>query len=213
MPIALRAKSLKVLAQEIQQAHEQALASARTSLQHARRAGEMLLCAKAKVGHGDWLPWLKKQCPRISERTAQVYMQISARWSEIAAQAQSSADLSIGKALSLVQTQRALPAAPEKAIEVEDVPREESTWLAELQAKQRAAAAIQSAAGELLAQEPFASRLAEANRLEAEAARLHDEANEIQERALALRAVLFQEAKALVEAQQQLEAAPAESIH
>jgi hypothetical protein len=100
------ALALSALAKEIRQAHEAALASARTSLQHARRAGELLMRAKAEVPHGGWLPWLKASCPGISERTAQAYMQVSAHWEEITAKAQGTADLPISTALALVSAQR-----------------------------------------------------------------------------------------------------------
>lgn len=39
----------------------------------AIKAGELLKEAKAKLPHGEWLSWLKKQC-ELSQRTAQRYM-------------------------------------------------------------------------------------------------------------------------------------------
>jgi Protein of unknown function (DUF3102) len=43
---------------------------------HARVAGELLIQAKAKAGHGKWLPWLRDEC-EISERTASLYMRLA----------------------------------------------------------------------------------------------------------------------------------------
>jgi hypothetical protein len=54
----------------------------RSGLQHARQAGELLLEAKAKVKHGEWLPWLRNNC-QIPERTAQAYRRIAAKWDRI----------------------------------------------------------------------------------------------------------------------------------
>jgi len=42
----------------------------------AIKAGELLKEAKAKMSHGEWLPWLKKQC-ELSQRTAQRYMKLA----------------------------------------------------------------------------------------------------------------------------------------
>lgn len=36
--------------------------------------GQALIAAKAHVKHGDWLPWLKAHCPKVSERNARRYM-------------------------------------------------------------------------------------------------------------------------------------------
>jgi DUF3102 family protein len=42
----------------------------------AIKAGELLKEAKAKMPHGEWLLWLKKQC-ELSQRTAQRYMKLA----------------------------------------------------------------------------------------------------------------------------------------
>ena len=42
----------------------------------AIKAGELLKEAKAKMDHGQWLPWLKKDC-ELSQRTAQRYMKLA----------------------------------------------------------------------------------------------------------------------------------------
>jgi hypothetical protein len=81
--------------------HNKALASANSALTHARLAGEMLHKAKEQLPHGQWLPWVAATC-QFSERTAQAYMRIAARWSTIEAKAQTSADLSVSGAVKLL---------------------------------------------------------------------------------------------------------------
>ncbi len=44
-------------------------------LRHARKAGELLLEAKKALGHGQWLPWLRRL--GLGVRTCQVYMQVA----------------------------------------------------------------------------------------------------------------------------------------
>src|SRR5262245_22663359 len=39
-------------------------------------AGDALIAAKAAVGHGRWLPWLKKECD-LSSRQAERYMTLA----------------------------------------------------------------------------------------------------------------------------------------
>jgi len=47
----------------------------RRSVERSMAAGDILLEAKAQLGHGEWLPWLAS-CD-ISERTAQRYMRLA----------------------------------------------------------------------------------------------------------------------------------------
>jgi hypothetical protein len=60
-----------MLASRIQEEHQASTVAARRSLSHAIRCGELLLEAKAQIKHGQWLPWLKKQCA-IPPGTAQL---------------------------------------------------------------------------------------------------------------------------------------------
>lgn len=69
-------KDLALLANEINAAHEKAKDAFKSSFEHAIHAGELLLLAKDKVEHGEWLPWLREHCT-VSERTAQLYMQVA----------------------------------------------------------------------------------------------------------------------------------------
>ena len=68
---------LSTLAQEINDAHERFTTSLRESVVHAVDCGAKLHAANAQVAHGEWLPWLAKNVPSISPRTAQDYMRLS----------------------------------------------------------------------------------------------------------------------------------------
>ena len=89
------ASDLASLAEQINLEHVAVGQSLTEGLEHARRAGELLLKAKALVSHGDWLPWLAANCT-ASERSAQGYMRIARRYSELAeGNPQRVADLSL----------------------------------------------------------------------------------------------------------------------
>jgi N6-adenosine-specific RNA methylase IME4 len=70
-------------------------------VEHAMRAGDLLLEAKAQLRHGQWLPWLTENCS-MSERTAQLYMRVAERRSELEAKAQGLADLTLEGAARLL---------------------------------------------------------------------------------------------------------------
>lgn len=63
----------QALAIEIRAQHLLARQAADTAIDHARRAGMLLLQAKAALDHGEWLPWLAEHCA-LSMRQAQRYM-------------------------------------------------------------------------------------------------------------------------------------------
>ena len=46
----------------------------REAVQWAYKAGQYLNAIKDLIPHGEWLPWLKQNCPEIKERVAQRYM-------------------------------------------------------------------------------------------------------------------------------------------
>ncbi len=92
---------LTQLAEQITCEHALAREAARSALEHARVAGELLLQAKEQVAHGEWLPWLGTNF-EFSERTAQGYMRLSRQWPELEAKAQRVADLSVREALHLL---------------------------------------------------------------------------------------------------------------
>lgn len=69
--------TLDALAVEIREETAAADQDWRSALGHAIRAGELLLEAKERVGHGHWLPWLEANFPD-SDRTARLYMRLAA---------------------------------------------------------------------------------------------------------------------------------------
>jgi hypothetical protein len=94
-------EDLAVLAAQINHEHAQAEAALRSSLGHARAAGELLAQAKARCGHGGWLHWLREHV-RFSERTAQGYMRIAREWDRLQANPQPVADLTYREALQVL---------------------------------------------------------------------------------------------------------------
>jgi hypothetical protein len=115
--IAEQSKDLAELAREINEAHEAQEASARTSLGHARRAGELLRQAKAdcKRRREAWRPWVEKNC-HFSLRTAQAYMQVARDWDKVYSKAQPAALFTLKGALRrLASSGREDDRAPEQA--------------------------------------------------------------------------------------------------
>ena len=96
-------RSLSSLAASINAEHDAAEHAARSAVDHARRAGALLIDAKAQLPHGSWLPWLAEHCPTISERTAQVYMQLAK------ANPQRVAGLSVREALAVLSEPKEMP--------------------------------------------------------------------------------------------------------
>jgi hypothetical protein len=70
-----RSNSLVDLATRINEAHRSAIHHAGKALEQAIACGQMLLEAKAKVPHGQWLPWLRQNVT-FGERSAQGYMRL-----------------------------------------------------------------------------------------------------------------------------------------
>lgn len=89
---------LQVLASEISAAHFRCQDAFNAAVADAIRAGELLIRAKALVGHGRWLSWLATHFP-ASVRTAQNYMRLARR----AEDAQRVAHLGVGAALRALQ--------------------------------------------------------------------------------------------------------------
>jgi ParB-like chromosome segregation protein Spo0J len=95
------------LAARINEEHQLAETAFREGLTHAKAAGELLLQAKAKCQHGEWLPWLKANVS-FSERTARNYIRVADRWGELVAlNRQRVADLSYRDAINLLTDHRA----------------------------------------------------------------------------------------------------------
>lgn len=68
--------SLTAHAIKINEQHNLANACAQKAVAHAQEAGKLLLEAKEKLGHGEWLPWLQTNC-QFSARAAQGYMRLA----------------------------------------------------------------------------------------------------------------------------------------
>jgi hypothetical protein len=114
------ALSLDALALAINADHDAVEQMARSTLDRARAAGDKLLAAKAQVEHGQWLPWLAANCPRMSERTGRAYMRLARNWETLESKSAVTADLTLDGALKLL-------AAPEEP-EMDPL----DTWLSDL---------------------------------------------------------------------------------
>jgi hypothetical protein len=101
IPPTTNEQELDDLARQIATEHEAAERAFGSALQHAIRCGELLIEAKTKIGHGEWIPWLAIHA-RVGERTAQAYMQVARRKSDLL-NPQRAADLSVRGALALLQ--------------------------------------------------------------------------------------------------------------
>ncbi len=61
---------------EINQEHELFIYSQRSAIEHAVRCGQLLCEQKARLKHGEWIPWVKEHCG-FSEDMAQRYMRLA----------------------------------------------------------------------------------------------------------------------------------------
>jgi hypothetical protein len=94
-------QTLDKLAHQIRAEHEGVLLHMRLGIEHAVSAGNLLIEAKDLAGHGNWLPWLEERC-QMSERTAQLYMRLARHASELEANPQWTADLTMTEAVALI---------------------------------------------------------------------------------------------------------------
>src|SRR5258708_20000263 len=84
--------SLESLATRIRK-EQRAIEAALTSIAaHVMAAGDLLIEAKKKLKHGEWLPWLTLHC-EISKRTSQVYIPLARTPTEIEPNPQPAAHL------------------------------------------------------------------------------------------------------------------------
>lgn len=67
--------------EEINREHELAQAAKDTAVEHAVRAGQLLLDQKARLPHGDFQPWIDANC-RFAYATAARYMMAARRISQ-----------------------------------------------------------------------------------------------------------------------------------
>ena len=80
------AEDLAALAAQINADHEAGEGAARQGLEHFRAAGEKLVQAKRRCGHGRWLKWLEANV-RFSQTAASAYMRVARNWDKLAAAA------------------------------------------------------------------------------------------------------------------------------
>ena len=71
--------NLKKLAQRANQLHDQVETQLRATVLIAKQCGEVLVEAKSKVKHGEWLDWLESNFA-ASHQTACAYMRIAKCW-------------------------------------------------------------------------------------------------------------------------------------
>jgi Protein of unknown function (DUF3102) len=64
------------LAARIRAEHDDVQAAAGTGIAHALNAGDLLIEAKRRLKHGEWLAWLSEHC-NILERWAWAYMRLA----------------------------------------------------------------------------------------------------------------------------------------
>jgi hypothetical protein len=93
-----------------QEAARAAMASARASIFHAREAGEALIEAKGRLGHGSFMAWVGEETT-LPHRCATQYMQVAAGWPQLERQIGIDANLTINGALRLLSA----PAEGEEA--------------------------------------------------------------------------------------------------
>ncbi len=67
---------LSAVGEVINRLHQEICEHAQSSYVKALQIGELLCCQKERQEHGDWLDWLRFNCPSIPERTASRYMGI-----------------------------------------------------------------------------------------------------------------------------------------
>src|SRR6516162_156353 len=105
-----RSNSLTDLAARIKAEHLEAERSLQVSVEYAIRAGELLLEAKRKAGHGNWVQWLEQNIS-FSDRLAQAYMRLARLPLE---KRNAVADLPLREALSAIRSRQKLIADSEE---------------------------------------------------------------------------------------------------
>ena len=98
--------ALDALADRINAEHQACHAAVKKGLEHALEAGRLLLETKAGLAHGEWLPWLKENCPDISERSAQRYIRLAENQEDLGAKSATVADLTMRAAEEALTTPR-----------------------------------------------------------------------------------------------------------
>lgn len=101
MTRALTTNRLTEIAETVNAEHAKIEGVLREGLARAVNVGQLLTEAKGLVNHGEWGAWIADKC-RFSERTAQNYMRIAAKYPELTAKSATVADLTYRKAIALL---------------------------------------------------------------------------------------------------------------
>jgi hypothetical protein len=108
-------QDLETLAHVIRTADQGAAHAVANMVEHALTAGDALIQAKAKVGHGNWLKYLRDEC-EIGADSAERYMKLARGREVLEANSARMRNLSITQALKLIdgnkQKSQPRPAAP-----------------------------------------------------------------------------------------------------
>jgi Protein of unknown function (DUF3102) len=121
--------SLDMMAIGIKSHRESAERCFSHGVEHAIGAGELLIAAKKKIKHGEWLSWLDTHC-ELALRTAQAYMQLARLPVE---KRKAIAHLPVEKALIAIRDKERL-VADQRAAE-EHIAKLEPVWEARRQAR------------------------------------------------------------------------------
>jgi hypothetical protein len=77
--------------------------TARLTFKHILNAGETLSEAKEKVGHGNWMDFLRDRCRGLSDRSARLYIQLAKNRSLFEDENGNIADFTVRGAIKLLQ--------------------------------------------------------------------------------------------------------------
>jgi ribosomal protein L12E/L44/L45/RPP1/RPP2 len=147
--------SLPDLATRIRVGHTAVIEAKKNIVRKAIEVGGWLKQAKdsPEMKHGQWLPWLKANCPEISERTAQRYMELAGNKEplEEAMKLKSAAmaDFTLAGAAELLKSP--LPEAEDDDQAEEEEAEEEETEEEETEASGNASDKIDKIADRLIA--------------------------------------------------------------
>ena len=101
--------ALRDIAQKINDATQTAEGQARSAMQSAMTAGDLLTQAKGHVQHGQWNEWLLANCT-VAPRTAQAYMRLFKQVPALEdSKAQRVADLPLREAIKAIATVPEVP--------------------------------------------------------------------------------------------------------
>jgi hypothetical protein len=121
---------LMELAKQIYLRHTEIVSAKRNIVVQAIEVGELLNQAKARLKHGEWLPWLKDNC-MLKERTAERYMHLATNKQKLAevlaAKSVPMSDLeSLNEAVRLISEEEPTETAPATATESAETKKAET---------------------------------------------------------------------------------------